>query len=373
MDHYRNRRAIRSLTAGLSRKRTLAGLFAIGLAAALPRPGLAAEIRNGFDTAAPHSPWPFRSGSGVILRYEIHLTNVSTSDRRIDRIEVLDADTGATLVSLAGDALSRAVGRAAGSGAPSIAPWQRVPAYLDVQLAPGGRLPQRLAHRIIEGDFAHPGPLVRVARRQAARLGPPLSEGLWAAAYDPDLARGHRRYVYAVDGIGRIPGRHAIDFFRADGQSAQGAKVLAVADAKVVAVRDDLPDPPQSSTPRSVALADAPGNFVILETTDGTFVHYEHLAQGIVVRAGQRVRRGDVIAAVGATGQASRPHLHLHLADAKSALASEGLPFTLDGATVVGRFADVIAASSGGPWEPVFPPTVSSEGVPPANSVVRFD
>ena len=51
------------------------------------------------------------------------------------------------------------------------------------------------------------------------------------------------------------------------------------------------------------------GNLVILVHADGTTTHYAHCNATYVV-AGQRVRRGEVIAEVGATGLARGAHLH---------------------------------------------------------------
>ncbi len=51
------------------------------------------------------------------------------------------------------------------------------------------------------------------------------------------------------------------------------------------------------------------GNLVILVHADGTTTHYAHCSATFVV-AGQRVRRGEIIAQVGATGLARGAHLH---------------------------------------------------------------
>ncbi len=51
------------------------------------------------------------------------------------------------------------------------------------------------------------------------------------------------------------------------------------------------------------------GNLVVLVHADGTSTHYAHCSATFVV-AGQRVRRGEIIAEVGATGLARGAHLH---------------------------------------------------------------
>ncbi len=89
-----------------------------------------------------------------------------------------------------------------------------------------------------------------------------------------------------------------------------GAEVLAMADGVVVETRDASPDH------RPGALGPAGGNDVLIARGSGVCSLYCHLRCGsVVVRLGQRVRRGDVIAQVGCSGLAEAPHLHVALVD----------------------------------------------------------
>ena len=60
-------------------------------------------------------------------------------------------------------------------------------------------------------------------------VGGPLKGGSWVAVYVLDRDGSHRRQVYTVDGVDRIPGRYAIDFMPAPGTMGIGAEVLATA------------------------------------------------------------------------------------------------------------------------------------------------
>jgi murein DD-endopeptidase MepM/ murein hydrolase activator NlpD len=78
-----------------------------------------------------------------------------------------------------------------------------------------------------------------------------------------------------------------------DVSAPRGTKAVAPADGVVVAVG-----------PRG-----AYGLAIIIDHGYGIVTRYGHL-EGFAVRAGQRVRRGDVIGFVGSTGRSNAPHLH---------------------------------------------------------------
>lgn len=78
-----------------------------------------------------------------------------------------------------------------------------------------------------------------------------------------------------------------------DVSAARGTKVVAPADGVVVAVG------------RRAAY----GRAIIIDHGNDVITRYGHL-DGYNVRAGQRVRRGDVIGSVGSTGRSNSPHLH---------------------------------------------------------------
>src|SRR3546814_14194704 len=88
-----------------------------------------------------------------------------------------------------------------------------------------------------------------------------------------------------------------------------GAEVLAVADAVVAAVRDDMVESATISAHPENALGDATGHYVALDLGDGRHALYAHPKPGSIrVVPGQRVRRRDVNASLGFTGHSPRPH-----------------------------------------------------------------
>ncbi len=120
---------------------------------------------------------------------------------------------------------------------------------------------------------------------------------------------------------------------------AWGADVLAPFDAEVVAAVDGVAEPawlhPVTGLARVLwngltftphRLPKVIGNHVILRAGE-VFAALVHLAPGSVqVRAGDRLRRGDVVGRVGHTGNSTSPHLHFQLMDAADPLTARGLP-----------------------------------------------
>ena len=72
----------------------------------------------------------------------------------------------------------------------------------------------------------------------------------------------------------------------------------------------------------------AAGNHVVIDIGDGNYALFAHLKTGsVAVKKGDRVNAGDVIAHAGDTGNSDGPHLHFHVMDGPSPLASNGIPY----------------------------------------------
>lgn len=365
------------------------------LALASPAASAQRDARQSFDLVVPSAPTPVVVGGRERLVYELHLTHFAAEPLRLGRVEVIAETRPAPLLELGGEALASALGRPgldAGADKSVVAPGMRAVVYLDV--ATDEPAAPALRHRV-EFVSAKGGPVSRIEGGRvvpkasaAPALGPPLRDGPWIAIYSADWERGHRRVTYAVDGHVRIPGRHAIDWvridangksFAGDGRAKRdwfgyGAEVLAVADATVSAVRDDVPEPPlvSAGNPR-VAIGDASGNYVALALADGRYALYEHLKPGsIKVRRGDRVRRGATIAALGYTGESTGPHLHFHVADADLPLAAEGLPYVLEDGRALGAYPSFDAYAEGGPWTPSAAGSAAMREFPAPFAVIEF-
>ena len=88
------------------------------------------------------------------------------------------------------------------------------------------------------------------------------------------------------------------------------------------------------------------GNCVELDHGKGVQTRFGHLSR-ILVHAGQRVHRGDLIALVGSTGRSTGPHLHYEVRIDGHAV--NPLPFLQSGDYVVAMRQRAAAVAQGGP------------------------
>lgn len=77
-----------------------------------------------------------------------------------------------------------------------------------------------------------------------------------------------------------------------------GTKIYSVMEGKVI----------------TAAYSDSAGNWIVIEDKDGYISKYMHCSS-LLVAAGAEVKRGQLIATVGSTGNSTGPHLHLQIED----------------------------------------------------------
>ena len=86
----------------------------------------------------------------------------------------------------------------------------------------------------------------------------------------------------------------------------------AAGGGEVSGVLDSFPDNPARALPSQVTLRNFDGNYAMLPIVSNRYVSFAHLQAGSVrVHLHLRVRRSDVLALVGNSGQAYRPALAL--------------------------------------------------------------
>jgi len=138
------------------------------------------------------------------------------------------------------------------------------------------------------------------------------------------------------------PQRYAYDFLILDDEAnsysgdeknldsyyCYGKEVLSPADGVVVAVYDRFSDcriMGNGQTDKSTL--DLGGNRIVIRHAEHEFSTLCHLLpKSITVQAGQQVRRGDIIARCGNSGNTSEPHIHFQVQNTKKFYSSLGLP-----------------------------------------------
>ena len=376
-------------------------IIATALVVAIAGQGPRARI----DVRVGVAPTPFSGSDGQThLAYELIITGVSgTKGARLERVEVFGELDPKPLLSYASADLDERVMRPEAD--PKVRYGRFVPSgttaliHVWITLAKDQTVPRTLRH--LFGISAEDGAMVaageaRVDVHSAMPLvvGSPFRAGAWLAHNGPGQHRSaHWGSALVNERSARIPQRYAIDFIGVDDKGSAvrgdfrksanedwigfGQEVLAVVDGVVSAARDGLPDnqplvePPRPSSPSA---ADTYGNYLIVEVNDRTFVHYAHLQRNsVAVKTGQAVRRGQVIARLGNSGNTNAAHLHFNITDGPSPEAARGLPFVFDSFESLGRTTAGIALGA----EPLsgkaqFSPSTRGKALPLDGAVVRF-
>jgi murein DD-endopeptidase len=341
------------------------------------------------DLFIPQEPKTFKgTDHRYHLAYELHISSFSKTDLLLEELEVLDGAGDKVIASYKNKDLERNLQHKAGrAGNRNLPAGKRAVVFIWLDFD-GADVLQNLRHRLRVSAPAFPrfglqtvvGGPTRVSG-EARMIGPPLRGGPWWAANGPSNNSGHRRTLIAVDGRARIPERFASDWAREEngdlfkGDSSKnssyygyGAEVLAVSDGTVVSVSDYLVENVPESETRAVPmnLKSMGGNFIILDIGQQQFAFYAHLQpHSVRVKLGDHVVRGQVLALVGNSGNATGPHLHFQLSDANSELGTEGLPFVIDSLELVGNV-------SGDDFKPLAPPEREERVLPLEDDVVRF-
>lgn len=301
--------------------------------------------------------------------YELLLTNTRPTPATITRVEVVSAASSSRpLAVYEGADLLNHLHDLANNPSTNAAIEFNGSRLLLVDLAVDTRaqVPPRLEHRIHLLAAAQPGPTVAPVSMtytiapvsvsdDPLEIGPPLAGKGWVALNGCcDPGRVHRGSGLPVNGEIYFAQRFAIDWMLLDAQGSlihgepanvhsypcYGADVLAVADGTVVSTFNDLEDqtPGELPDPRMINMSNVDGNHIVLDLGHSKYAFYAHLQKNSLhVKVGDHVKRGQVIAKLGNTGNTSGPHLHFHLMDGPSVLGSHGLPYTIDHFELAGQ------------------------------------
>jgi hypothetical protein len=348
------------------------------------------------------APVPFKGSDGrVHLVYELEMTNFSSGDIAVEKVEVVG--DGAILETLDTAAVAgrlQAAGVRESSG--TLARSTRALLFLHVTLADGAKVPTELSHRLTmrasaappgQQEFSESGGTTTVDKQPVTLTSPPLRGDHYISADSCCDASRHTRAALPINGRVWVAQRYAVDWEQTDasgriyaGSSDKlqsyaifGQPVLAVANAVVVSVIDGLPEQTPGKYPTNIPLDQADGNSVILDLGDHRYAVYAHMQPGsIKVSRGEKVHSGQVIGLVGDTGNSIVPHLHFQVNAGPSSFSANGLPYEISSFQVTGRTGGTEAfdqaESNGTPLAitPVDPPQLVKQAMPLDQLIISF-
>ncbi|MEO8592097.1 MAG: M23 family metallopeptidase [Candidatus Solibacter sp.] len=153
-------------------------------------------------------------------------------------------------------------------------------------IAPEGKMVPTFAESLQEYNYLVNADKLSISNRTARRLN--------ALKVPPSLWPVEGRLM---DGFAR-----RTDPFSGEGAFHKGVDITAPTGTTVRATADGV-------VVQAEMVSGGYGRLIIIDHGGGYQTYYAHLSK-ILVRAGQEIRRGEVIGAVGSSGRVTAPHLH---------------------------------------------------------------
>ena len=338
----------------------------------------------------PASPVPVLMQDGRwLLAYHLFLSNWAYTPVTLKEFQVLDARSKAVVLRYDERELSKRDDN--GSRFPTVPQGRSLEAGRERELKPGesaaivafvyfdsvDKIPPALEHRLIfaddprillrresiqdsDGNFVVSCASVQVRNEAPLVVGAPLRGGPWVCGNGTVSGSAHMNFVIR-DGQARIPQQFGFDFFSVDADGkvmphpvvgeltnekfyCYLADVIAVADGEVTALKTDVATNvprPDGSVLSPITRENVSGNLIGIRIRDDLYAFYAHLEPGSIrVTLGQKVKKGDVIAKLGNTGNASGPHLHFQICDANNLNGSQGQPYVFERFELEGKQSD---------------------------------
>ncbi|MFB2598160.1 M23 family metallopeptidase [Herbiconiux sp. P17] len=358
------------------------------------------------------TPAPVLGTDGKVhLAYELLLTNAVALPYAVDSLDIADAATGETVLSIGPDDIQSKITRlgddAEGTGETgpiTIGQSETWIAWIDVAVDPDA-VPESL-QSTANGTLQRPdGQSVEVdaiinttpvSDEEAQVVSSPVAAGDWYMSEGCCSNFTHHRNGFApINGQGLVPQRFAVDFYKvdADGKTWEGdpskpesyfsyrQPILSATSGTVVRSVDSfdnstsLPGPPPIPP-----IIETVGNHVVIEIAPGRYLLYGHMDPGSVkVKVGDTVKAGDELGLIGTSGNSTTPHLHFQLQTEPTFFPTDSLPWVFDQFTLLGSVPDRIWDDDLGlqptgqlPFDKIDPSPRTNE-MPLDRTVVRLD
>lgn len=366
----------------------------------------------------PSVPQPVKGTDGKIhLAYEVQMLNILSQPIAVHSVRAMSGD--ATLQNLSGEALTPAI-RVLGAEPPSgitdggpafskppgavVGPGQSALVWMDVAVTSEAAVPRDITHAIeLEvlnaSEPLYPKTLTEnVADTHVRMIDPvvitsPLRGTHWVDGNGCcATATPHRTALSPLNGNLYAPERFAIDFVQLNDQGLlftgdkakmesyayHGDDIHAVADGPVVAVVNDRPEQVPGTAPTGLKVDEYGGNYIVQYLGNGRYAFYAHLmpGNGVEVKVGEQLAKGDVIGKLGNSGNTDAPHLHFHVMDGPDPLASNGLPFVIDDFTLEAQLTpeglDAVIAGQPAQYDPAVKKAKTTDEMPLYRNVLGF-
>ncbi len=311
------------------------------------------------------------------LAFDMQVTNATAVPASLDAVDVVDAqDPSSVLVSFSGkqlvapgcnygDCNRLRLLPAAPADDDTIPPQTSRSLLVDFALDSMGQFPKAVMLRLqgtgADSPAANKTPVpintlgapFNISAGTPRVISPPVRGKNWVAlngCCDPGWA--HRDAILPVNMKLNNSQRFAIDWKRTNDRGDfytgdktknesyvdYGTPVYAVADGTVTSTLDNVeanvPGVLPASDPvlaKKLTVDNIDGNHIIMDIGGGVYAMYAHFIQGsLLVKPGDKVKKGQQIARLGNTGNSNAPHLHFQLMNGPSILEADALPYVLD-------------------------------------------
>lgn len=322
-------------------------------------------------------PRPFKGSDGKFhVLYDLQLTNASTSPAALVKVDVVDEANRSTVVaSFSGKQL---VDPACDYGdcnrlrtLPSKpAPDTTIPSQesrallLRLTFDNLADVPMMVLHRAYLRAASSPGTTeasdvdyltapVGISTGNTRTISPPVRGTNWVAQNGCcEIGFPHVPSLSPLNGKLSNSQRMAIDWMRTNDEGeffsgdktknesylSYGQEIRAIADGTITSTLNTLeanaPGILPASDPelrRLITVETVDGNHIVQDLGDGVWAMYGHLQKGsLLVKDGERVKAGQVIAKLGNTGNSNAAHLHFQLMNAPSMFGADAVPYVFD-------------------------------------------
>ena len=306
---------------------------------------------NKFQVIAHDIPYP--TDKFIRIGYTLKIWEYDKEGLSLQQIVIIDQDSKAELLTIEKSNIPK-IYKDPLPASPYI-PFDKLSHYyvsLQLPIPSGQAIPSSVSHRFFFRDTVQNknitlegGTFSPLARLKPVVIASPVKGKNWLFVNQSTMGY-HFNSMFFINGKIGTGERFAFDnlqfsddlteYFHGDPAKNESyfnyrKPLYAVADGKIVAMRDGLPE--NAGNAHGVTFKepiDLAGNYIIMDIGKERYAFYAHCyPNSIKVKVGDIVKEGDLLALLGNSGNSDAPHLHFQICDAPDFFMSRGLPFVL--------------------------------------------